>query len=392
MAFRFDDLVEHGEIDCTRRYAIYGWIKLRGHDGPLRLQLTGRPGADLAGRKFRFESRYQRVDSEVSPDALEGIIWEQIGPPGDFTASHRVRVVDDPLQELMRPDEQPDVLPEIEWKRCLYLEWYSQNGRVVVQLADPLIEFFESDEGPGHGNDASDATADIPGGAGLADGASGAARNTTPAEEAGEFCFEEREANADFDDEPEGASAAEGEPGAIDSDEEDPWGLFPENLLRGFDEQALETDRQIREEGERDEAPPESDLDFFETVIEKGVGEPLSALLGDDLPLPPHDELNDEQVESALRLLLARLALLGVALDMCEHATPRSAYRYLVEEIIPEELGHRELLHTHWIQHFSTWEGCDECAREFEEEWKRRHPDGQESERGTATDSPPEAG
>ncbi len=25
-----------------------------------------------------------------------------------------------------------------------YLEWFSQNGRVVIQLADPLIEFLDS--------------------------------------------------------------------------------------------------------------------------------------------------------------------------------------------------------------------------------------------------------
>jgi hypothetical protein len=130
----------------------------------------------------------------------------------------------------------------------------------------------------------------------------------------------------------------------------------------------------------------------MDAIIEQGSGEPLSMLLGDDIPLPPHNELTDAQVEGALHVLLARLALLGIALDMCEHATPRSAYRYLVEEIIPEELGHRELLHTQWVQHFSTWEGCEECAREFEEEWKQRHPDGKESEQGTATDSPPDAG
>ena len=29
----------------------------------------------------------------------------------------------------------------MEWKRCLYLERVSQNGRVVVELADPIIEF-----------------------------------------------------------------------------------------------------------------------------------------------------------------------------------------------------------------------------------------------------------
>lgn len=386
MAFRFDDLVETGEIDCTRRYAIHGWIKLRGHEAPLRLQLTGRPGPDLQGRRFRFESRQQTVDPDASTDALEGIIWEQIGPPGDFTASHRVRIVDDPIRELLQKADLNDEPPEIEWKRCLYLEWFSQNGRVVVQLADPLIEFLDSE----NGTDTVEETPDL-----LATGADPKASTESSSTETideGDFCFEQREqaadvlaADADEPDLEDEVEAASSEP-----EEEDPWGLFPAGLLRDFDEQALETDRQIREEEDAVASGEEDDL--FETVFEQGEGEPLATLLGDDLPLPAHDELTDEQVEGALHVLLARLALLGIALDMCEHATPRSAYRYLVEEIIPEELGHRELLHTQWVQHFSTWEGCADCAREFEEEWKQRHPDGSESEQGTASDTPPEAG
>ncbi len=59
--------------------------------------------------------------------------------------------------------------------------------------------------------------------------------------------------------------------------------------------------------------------------------------------------------------------------------TQRSAYRYLVEEIIPEELGHRELLHTQWVQHFSTWKGVPSALRNSKRSGSKRYPDESES-------------
>jgi hypothetical protein len=220
------------------------------------------------------------------------------------------------------------------------------------------------------------------------------ATGAQPWEDDGEFPFAQREAAVLGDDEPAAESLDADElpdDDSLQEDEEDPYGLFPRNLLRDFDELALETDRQIRADEEVELPPPVDELELMDMLLDQGAGEPLLTLLGDDIPLPPHEELTDPQVERALHLLLARLALLGIALDMCEHATPRSAYRYLVEEIIPEELGHREIQHTQWIQHFSTWEGCAECAAEFDREWSRRHPEEQQRETGTPTDLPPES-
>ena len=43
------------------------------------------------------------------------------------------------------------------------------------------------------------------------------------------------------------------------------------------------------------------------------------------------------------------------------------ANRWLLEEILVEGRFHPEMVGSGWVQHYSTWESCPECAQEFEE-------------------------
>jgi hypothetical protein len=72
--------------------------------------------------------------------------------------------------------------------------------------------------------------------------------------------------------------------------------------------------------------------------------------------------------------------MVGVSLDMCEHFTPRDAYRLLVEQLLHEPGAYRELRGTGWVQHVSTWEFCPACEAEFEREWQARKEAGPQAE------------
>jgi hypothetical protein len=84
------------------------------------------------------------------------------------------------------------------------------------------------------------------------------------------------------------------------------------------------------------------------------------------MKLYPDDQLNDKQVQQALQMLLARLAVHGICLDMCEHYTPRQAYCLLTKLILKEENVYPDLPNARYVQHFMTAEDCEQCQAEFE--------------------------
>ena len=112
----------------------------------------------------------------------------------------------------------------------------------------------------------------------------------------------------------------------------------------------------------------------MDEVVDGDKDEPLATLFDPPLSLKCPDQITDEaEAATLLGVLLARLALHGVALDMCEHYTALDAYRLLLEEILPQANIHPQLLSTGFIQHYSTWEYCPKCEAEFETEYERRH-------------------
>ena len=300
MTLRLDGLVVRGEIDNTRPYNVCGWLKLRGHRTPLTLNLTGDCGSSLKGLRVRFEHPVPPDDRDDgdAPDLSE-LAWQQIGPTGAM-----------------------EIEPTSAGKAGrLRLEWFSQNGRVTLELADPVLEAVPDDD------------------------------------------------DDDPDDEAEADLAALA--GSDESDDdEDPYGLFPDELKERFDSDAEEVDREVLPDSDGFErvGGGMSEAEQMEDLIENGEGVPIGNVFDPPFRLPRPEGLDDPQVESALKVLLAKMAEHGISLDVCEHFAPREAYELLVEEICPFELTHPDLEPTRWVQHFSTSDYCETCEAEFERE------------------------
>lgn len=132
MAWRFSDLVVDGELDNTVRGRVAGWIRLDGRAEPLVLDLRGDCHPDLAGWRFRIV-RVDPVPPWAEPVDISQLSTEQFGETGDITADQVLRHYDCPVDELLariRADEPPPT----QWRKALYLEWYSdRNGRIVIQ-------------------------------------------------------------------------------------------------------------------------------------------------------------------------------------------------------------------------------------------------------------------
>ncbi|QDT65736.1 hypothetical protein V22_29960 [Calycomorphotria hydatis] len=318
MTLILDGLAVFGEIDNTQDYSVSGWIKLKGHDTPMTLNLTGDCGPDLKGRRFRFEAEPGSVEgAELEyPD----IAWQQIGPTGSTT--------------LERDD----------WgiPKSLQLEWFSQNGRVSLTLSQFSFEILEDDDESTEVVTGEDSTDD---------------RSTPELSVGGESASDEEWMESE--------------------DEDDPFGLFSDDLQKHFDSEANKLDRLISDD---DESQAIREMELMEELIENGRGVPIAEIIDPPLRMPSPDTLNDEEVEGILKTLLARLARHGISLDVCEHFTPRDALMLLVEEICPHELTHPELDAMRWVQHFSTSDFCDLCDEEFEREFEEYERNQQDSD------------
>lgn len=362
MAWRLSDQVLRGELLNLRNYSTHGWIQIRGEEQPLHLELTGNCDPDLRGKHVRFVARDVEA-REASGDDEGGnprrIAWQQVGPTGTMTADRQVKVSDCPVEELIQRTKLGEP-PPFEWKRCLYLEWYSQNGRVVVELVDPLIEFVDpqskeaAEEWPPCEPDADQGAAD----AGIVD----------MALDAGEAEAEKETVYSLDDEEDDDADSVFGEDDSLEI--EDPYGLIPDDLQRQLDADARATDEAFDSDEEKSDSIREMEL--MDDLIERGEGELIGSLFDSPLRLARPEQLSDEQVEPALKSLLGELALLGIAIDVCEHYSPREVYRLLLETICKEERAYPELRNTQWVQHFATSDFCEKCDAEFEEKYQQR--------------------
>jgi hypothetical protein len=364
MALRLSDLVVCGEIFNTSWYSVHGWLGLRGGEQMVHLQLTGNCAEDLAGWHFRFEAGDADARrSNLTLDDIQGFAWQQVGPTGVMT-----------IKEIAPPAEPPRDAGRPPPKKCLYLEWFSQNGRVVVELIDPKIELLDY-------NDLDANPAGPP------------RQRADTDDELFDEEFAEFEPESDALDEAMLDAPADGLPWDEDADvpswieddddEEDPYGLLPESLKQHFDDAASETDESLDLDDMPGDGPPwlymsEDDrpeslreLELMDDCIERGEGELLTDLFDGPLQLPRPEQLgSDEAAEHALKTLLATLARCGVSLAVCHHFTPRDAYRLLIDEICVAERAYRELQGTQWVQTFMTSEYCPKCDEEFEREYQ----------------------
>jgi hypothetical protein len=412
MAMRLADLVVRGELFNTRSYSVHGWLELQGAEQPLVLELTGNCSPDLRGWHIRFENRnpppgedcaglpelgqpggegpgpqqelrcegpaQTQHPDDVPPFAAPflplGLAWQQVGPTGTMTAARKVRVAPCPPKGLCSRRE-PGEPPTGEWKRCLHLEWFSQNGRVVLVLPDPILEFVEKTQW----NEPS--AEDVP------SSVNGDAPPSQPSEP--QNAAEGRSDTTSIRLDEDGNIEVRDE-SPLDKDEtpDDPYRLFPTDLERQFEAEALATDQAIQDDDDKPQCVREAEL--LDHLIETSEGVTLDELFDGPLKLPLPEQLDDEQVEGALKTLLTQLALFGIALDVCEHYTPRAAYKLLLDQICREERAYPELRNTQWVQHFATSDFCPRCEAKFEQEfqdYERRRKDGGQSGLG---DTPPE--
>lgn len=330
MTLNLSEYVIAGEIINRRPNSTHGWLALRGHDHPLVIELTGNPSPDLIGKRFRFQVPADRPRPEPPPLDFKSLAWQQIGPTGPMSIEFAA-----------------------DGKTHVRLEWFSQNGPMLVEVTDPELEWIADDE---------------------------ADHQRQKELEAAEPTDESDDADAPGD------FSLEGLP---DEDEDDPYGLFPE----GLDEELAQD--EIPAEAEPKSGPPQP-RDWSEVI--PGIDDATKKMYEEwdevtygtkDVPLseafdPPIKIYSAEQLgelapaaaDDALKELLKRLALLGVALSICEHYTPQMAYRYLAEEILPQYGVHPRLPQIGWVQHYDTSEECPECQARFDREWEAEQGDG----------------
>src|SRR5215468_6882591 len=95
MAFRIHDSVVRGEIDNRVKGIVRGKIWVEGRAEPVVLELQGNASPDLAGCLLTFTNPQKRF-AHLHLDSLQPL---QRGDIGDLTASRKVRVTDEPLEE-----------------------------------------------------------------------------------------------------------------------------------------------------------------------------------------------------------------------------------------------------------------------------------------------------
>ncbi|HIJ74147.1 MAG TPA: hypothetical protein HPP83_08610 [Candidatus Hydrogenedentes bacterium] len=353
MALRLGEYVVYGELYNTRNYATHGVMVLRGETADeetvVRLDLTGNCGPDLQGKAFRFwPEEADASDAVFNLDEHAAFQSGQIGPTGTMTAQGWARTMPCRVEEYMRRAKLGEP-PPTEWKRRLYLEWYGQNGRVVVELAGAVVE--ECTRIPEEAEDEGDWQPQ-PNVAPLPDAAGG-----QPAGGPGITMVRCDEDGVEIEDWSPSDSHGAAEDG-IES--------IPDALQRALDREAAALDRTIRGAGEGDDEDDIHEHELMDHCIDHDEQCPATSLLDNVDKLPRPETLNDEQVEGQLEALLAQMAVIGMALDVCEHFTPRDCYRLLLDTILPEPNVYERLIGTGWVQHVMTHEYCPKCDAEVE--------------------------
>jgi hypothetical protein len=397
MAHRIGDYILRGELRNTRANGVFGWLEFAPDYG-VHIELTGNLGGDLQNKHIRFSTpRGSTPDSHAPlelPEEIESLADRQIGVVGDVVL-RRVRVPTIPLLEFSKLPRSDQQRFSVE-KDCLYLEWFSQNGRVVAEIIDPQIEFVDDRNNPDtedHNSlESGPRNAGLPGDLhhnddlhshiaeaylGLGPGSEGADN----------FVDSDDDIEEDLEDEAD----------------EDPYGLFDPDLQRDVSDALLaETsfDDDLLPDPLLDLEPPFADLpkqkrswdevipgidpetkamyEQWDEIFEGEKDEPVAYLFETPLRLPPPDRVSsDEEARALVVSILAQLALLSVAVDVCEHFSPLQTYRLLMTEILPTAKVHPNLAASRMVQHYSTSDYCDACEAEFDAQYEADsfHPD-----------------
>ncbi len=130
----------------AHRFSTRGRLLLRGAEMPVMFELTGAPSSDLCGRTLEFEiPANDHEPSDEDRRLAYDLRPHQIGVTGEMTAARKVRTFDCSNEEFIRRSKLGEP-PPTRWEDCLYLEWFSQNGRVVIELLFSKVRFLTETE------------------------------------------------------------------------------------------------------------------------------------------------------------------------------------------------------------------------------------------------------
>ncbi len=323
-----------GELRNGRENSVYGWIEF-AEDYGIRLELTGNL-SNKSGLNFRFlvpeDERCERPEPGDFPDDVEELANRQIGVLDTF-------VIDD--------EKGTD-------RSTLRLSWFSQNGEVIADMPNVVVETFNDDDEREQ--------------------------------------FNEGIAEFDLDNEPFDPDLADEED---DEADDDPYGLFSENLdahvagsLNADSDQETEPGDDLGRRNWEDVIPgidseTKAMYEQWDEIFDGKHDEPLADLFQTALRLPKPEQVTDSETAKPLvTSILAQLALLSVALDVCEHFDSVQTYQLLLNEILPNAKVHPNLAATEMVQHYATSDYCDKCEAEFEAELN----ESEESEKGDDQD------
>lgn len=380
MTVRIGDHILSGELRNSRRNGVFGWIEFAPDYG-IRIELTGNFSGPLEGKHLRFHSA--KADShtlpqpEELPDEINELADRQIGVVGDIVL-RKTMVPDIPIDEFLDLADDQKTAHLVE-KDSLYLEWFSQNGRVVAEVLEPTLEFVDND------GEATDESIDFEA---LEGGGYGVGFTEIHIDEDG-VAHAEHYGLDDEDLELEG-----------EVDDDDPYGLFSGDLDRrvaeslGQSPPASDQSEDHRPPGKRswEEVIPGIDpetkamYEQWDEIFEGKKDEPISYLFEKPLKLPkPENVQNEKEAAVFVKKILAQLALLSVALDVCEHYSAIDTYRLLMNEILPTAKVHPNLAASEMVQHYSTSDFCPKCEAEFDAEYEAtqdHEPDDDDSSAG----------
>ncbi|EDY84270.1 hypothetical protein VDG1235_3901 [Verrucomicrobiia bacterium DG1235] len=333
MALRLGDYIEGGELLNLETNTTHGWLKLRGIAKPLGFELLGNPGKDLVGRHLRFECSASPLKCEERLDARNLQLPDRfIGATGTMTANHQTRLFDCSVEEFLRLCKRGTPPPTF-WKRCVYLEWFGNCGRVLLELPDPRAYFVEVLEGkeipfpleplPEPPLDQNDPTGE-----------------SSP--------LEILEISTQDDD-----TLTINKTNISPDEEEDPYALFSDDFKK-----LIQTQEPVKTN------TPDQAINYITSILDSSEeGAPLRSLIG---PTPDWTQLDEKQVENHLKQTVALLALHNIAFHMCPHFTYADAARYLFEVLADQELANSQLKGTLWYVHYHTAEHCETCAKTYQ--------------------------
>ena len=366
MALRIQNVVS-GKINNLKSSSTQIELVLASGEKIAR-NLAGDLRGPIRGRRFefcpqfssRFDSAGRQIEGASSRPSRDGNVDEaqarlvqgvsDVGEVGEmvFRMMRVPKVSEDEMKQLILAGRP---IP-VEVSPVLYLEWFCQDlGRVVAEVVNPMLEF--TDERP--------PVFPLP-------------LSQSPAE-----------------------ASTQGEkvdgmgPEATTDSKDDPYQLFPSRLEEDL-KRSLHSDSEMQVISEVDQLSNDNGSsgsvnqtrDWAEVIpgiapetkamyekwdeICHGENEvPILELLKGRYQRPPMESLkSDEAAEPYLEKLLDLLGEFNVVIDLCDHVTPLSTLKLLVDTILDEVSVHPDSVSTGFFTHYPTWEWCQECHDEMD--------------------------